>query len=414
MSPTTVPSSSPRIFPIDAPPGVLARLMATDLPRDYLVWDAFTEGKPRVDLRPLVLSEEQHQRAVHAAESTYLAVARAREVALSEHAEAEHYGFHPDVLGLALAGKEAVRGSMARVDLLLRSDGSFVSCEVNADCPGGHNEALGLPILARQAGFSRAMAPPCAIHALVDRLARLAKEHDSPVGLLFSTAYAEDLQVCALVERELRVRGVRTLRLGATALRVQSGDVYAWGERVAVMYRYLPLEYMEGLPVASALARAIAQGRLCMVSDTTEIFPQSKLAFARAQALGVSAQEACMSPTFDLRHTLDAELSAPHTNWVVKRALGRVGDQVFVGPLHTPAEWALVLKFVRERVALGERWLAQHFVPQQAVATPLGPLLLTLGVYLLQGKFAGYFARLSEDSLATHDALAVPVFLEAA
>jgi hypothetical protein len=410
MNSTT--ESTPRIKPLAAAPALLSRLVATDLPRDYLVWDAFTEGKPRVDLQPLVLSPAQHLAAVRAAESTYHSVARARELALESPAEAEHYGFHPDVLQLALAGRAAPRGSMARVDLLLQTDGEFVACEVNADCPGGHNEALGLPVLARQAGYTRGTAPPPAIHALAQRLAKLAREHDSPVGLLFSTAYAEDLQVCALVERELRARGVRTVRLGATALRVQSGDVYAWGERIRVLYRYLPLEYMEELPVASALARAIEQGKVLMVSDSTEIFPQSKLAFARVQSLGLAPAGPCMSKTFDVRDVLDAELSAPHTDWVVKRALGRVGDQVFVGPLHSAAEWCQVLRFVRTRVQQGERWLAQRFVPQRPVPTPFGPLLLTLGVYLLDGVFAGYFARLSQDSLATHDALAVPVFVE--
>ena len=34
-----------------------------------------------------------------------------------------------------------------------------------------------------------------------------------------------------------------------------------------------------------------------------------------------------------------------------------------------------------------------------------------LGAYVLDGRFVGYFARLSEDSHVSHDALCVPVFV---
>ena len=36
----------------------------------------------------------------------------------------------------------------------------------------------------------------------------------------------------------------------------------------------------------------------------------------------------------------------------------------------------------------------------------------TLGAYLLDGVFAGYFARLSPESHVSHEALVVPVFVE--
>ena len=44
--------------------------------------------------------------------------------------------------------------------------------------------------------------------------------------------------------------------------------------------------------------------------------------------------------------------------------------------------------------------------------TPWGPRFLTLGVYLLDGKFVGYFARVTPASHVSHDALVLPTFVE--
>ena len=58
-----------------------------------------------------------------------------------------------------------------------------------------------------------------------------------------------------------------------------------------------------------------------------------------------------------------------------------------------------------------QRGTAQGFVPQQSIAPPSGEQLVTLGVYVLDGRFVGYFARLGPQSHVSHDALCVPVFV---
>ena len=65
----------------------------------------------------------------------------------------------------------------------------------------------------------------------------------------------------------------------------------------------------------------------------------------------------------------------------------------------------------RALAAAGERWIAQRFVRQQAIPTPWGDRFVTLGAYVLDGRFAGYFARVTPQSHVSHDALCVPVFV---
>ena len=109
---------------------------------------------------PLVLSERLHRGAVAAAEGVVAAIDAAARRAHEDPGEAARYGYHPDVTRLVRASWGAGdRTSWVRVDLLLGEDGVWRACEVNADCPGGHNEAFGLPRLARAAGFAEGVNP---------------------------------------------------------------------------------------------------------------------------------------------------------------------------------------------------------------------------------------------------------------
>jgi hypothetical protein len=303
-----------------------------------------------------------------------------------------------------------------RVDLLLEASGRFRACEINADCPGGHNEALGLPEAARAAGFTGGANPTRVVDALATRLVELAGGRGA-VALIFATAYAEDLQVCALLQRAVQRRGVRAVLAPPTAPRFEDGALRIGGTRIGALYRFFPTEYMEGQKNLDAIEHAVRTGAVRTLSSFAHIYAQSKFAFARAWALApeLEAEHArtihgALPATFDVLEIGAAEIEADRTNWVVKRALGRVGDQVFVGPLCQPDEWTAIVGEVVARCREGERWIAQRFIHQRPVPTPWGPRFVTLGAYVQDGRFTGYFARVTPESHVSHGALCVPVF----
>jgi glutathionylspermidine synthase len=393
--------------------------LARELSERYLVWDAFVAGSRRVDLHPLVLPADVHAQAVAAAEGVTRAVSHVAERAHQDPGERERYAFDDEVVELATASHAAGdRSALVRVDLLWGSDGRFRACEINADCPGGHNEATGLPRLARLAGHAADRDPTNVLNALASRLAVLADGR--AVGLLHATAYAEDLQVCALVQRALQARGVRAILAPPTAPREVDGRLCIRGEPVGALYRFFPTEGMVGQRNVSAIARAIARGEVRSMSSFASMYAQSKLAMARAWSDAPSLPEAMGRPLRDhLPVTLDAAdcpraaLLADRAGWVLKRALGRVGDEVFVGTLWSVEDWAAIVERVMLLREAGDPWIAQRFIEQSPIATPWGPRLVTLGAYVLDGTFVGYFARLTTESHVSHDALAVPVFAEA-
>lgn len=403
-----------RRLPI-ADPLALADLAAA-LRDTYLVWDAYTGGRRRVDVHPLVLSRAEHARAVVVARAAYAAAARASDRAFADRAESLRYRLPDDVRRLAEASREAGDlASLVRVDLLRDAGGGFVACEINADCPGGHNEALGLPRLAIAAGARGLSNPTRVVDALVDRLVARSGGPGSPrgaVGLVFATAWAEDLQVCALLERLVTARGGRAVRVSSSGLsRAPGGGLRYRGEGLSVLYRFFPTEYMEGGAEVGDVCAAVSRGEVETLSSFACMYMQSKLSMARALALDPLAPFPDTVPIAEL----DPErLERDRAEWVLKRALSRVGEHVIVGAATEPAAFRDVAREARERDAHEEEpWIAQRFVRQAPVHTKEGPRWLTLGVYLLDGAFVGYFARLSSSLLASHEALVVPVLVEA-
>ncbi len=388
-----------------------------ELAEKYFIWDAYVGGARRVDIQPLVLPAALHASAVRAAEGVVRVVGGIAARAHDDAEERARYQLLPSTIALAEASRAGGDdGIVARVDLLLGHDGAWRACEINSDSPGGHNEALGLPCLARAAGFSEGFDPTHLTRGLVSRLTELSR--GDAVALLHATGYAEDLQICALLQRLLRERGVRAVLAPPTAPRLVNGRFVVRGEKVGVAYRYFPTEYMDGQRNIGDLVTALREGLVRSFTAFSHIYTQSKLAFARTwSALGeldeasASIVRECIPETIELSSVGAARLIAERASWVVKRAFGRVGDQVFVGDLYDDAEWASVVSQVCA-VSGSESWIAQRFVPQQAIATPWGDRLVTLGAYVLDGRFVGYFARLTPQSHVSHDALCLPVFAE--
>ena len=394
-----------RLFvdPLRAADPLALPALERELTLEWLVWDAYVAGKRRVDVHPLFLDRAAHEDAIAIAERAWKLVAHDR-----DDEERARYRLHPDVERLAAAARSAGDlGSIARVDLLLRDDDRFVACEVNADCPGGHNETLALPRLARAAGLRRGIDPTHVAPRLVERLLEIAG--GLPIALVYATAWAEDLQVCALLERLITERGGRAVRCSPTQLtRHASGRVAYRGEPIGALYRFYPLEYMEEQSNLDAIVHATERGLLKSMSSFACIHAQSKLAMARAEPNDVFPE------TIAFADMPRERLLAERDEWVLKRDLSRVGDHVFLGSLAEDAEWKVLCEEIAEAEREGDVWIAQRFVPQKTITTPWGPRWATLGVYLIDGVFAGYFARLAETVHCSHEALVLPVFVGAA
>jgi hypothetical protein len=217
------------------------------------------------------------------------------------------------------------------------------------------------------------------------------------------------MQVCALVQRELQARGTPAILASPTMPERWDDELYIGMDLIRVLYRFFPIEAMEGQANVPDIAHAVRTGRVRTMSSFASAHAQSKVALARAwDRLGAVKG---VPESREVRG-MPSDALGDRERWVLKKGFGRVGDEVFVGALCSESEWRELVQWARAESDGWQPWIAQRFVPQRAIETPWGPRLLTLGVYVLDGIPVGYFGRLSVVSLASHDALCVPVLVE--
>lgn len=374
-------------------------------------WDLYHRGEPHILPDVLVLSPAEHEELAGAAEAVWAAL-RELEAAVLRDGDAIAGVGVPPGLRPALARSRPASPRVTRCDLHLTPGGSWLISEFNEDCPAGFVETEGVP---------RVLAEACA-----DRLQGLRAAGDlraaltsalSPyerVGVVYPTGYSEDLQHAALVAEWLREAG-HTAVMGSPANLVASpAGAAIFDEPVDALFRYFPGEWIAELPNLADWERA--SETLPMMNELGALVAESKRFYAAAEehelAISERAREQITAhiPTSRYLHPpRRGELVLERDRWVLKRAFGRMGEAVCLGPGVTPEQWERALD---EALASDELFAVQACFETAPLWFSRGLGYPTVGVFLVDGAFAGYFTRVSKNPIVDYDSAYVPTLVE--
>ena len=111
---------------------------------------------------------------------------------------------------------------------------------------------------------------------------------------------------------------------------------------------------------------------------------------------------------------VDALVSCAKTNWRrpsagSETAMCNNGDTVSIRELMKPKDWWLTRLGVHLRP---QNWIAQRRFESALVDTPIGPRHVCIGIYTVNGKAAGAYARLSEKPVIDFAAMDVALLLQ--
>ena len=204
----------------------------------------------------------------------------------------------------------------------------------------------------------------------------------------------------------LRSRGVEPVLASPAHLTCRPwGRPRLLGEPVDWIFRFFPGEWYGYLDNLDAWRRAAA--RVPIVNPLSRLLRQTKGLYAlwREMPLVNEADTALLNrytphTEFFSRDRAETYL-ANREDWVLKKLFGRMGDTVALGRLCTPENWE---KAVAEAAKTPEAWIAQHAFTPLPVCDTTRRLFPALGVYLINGAFAGYYSRADELGLTTHEA----------
>lgn len=307
---------------------------------------------------------------------------------------------------------------LMRYDFHPTMEGKWAVSEVNSDVPGGFAEATLMPQVALELLLSEAdgKEPPQATyyfksfgHIIVEAIQKKVPENGR-IMLVHCTSYSDDRQVMQFLGDCLQEKGYQVIYAAADHLRFEDTKAYSILDgnegQVDAIFRFTPLEWLT----------EIKPKRWQGYFDTTTVscnhpvamYAQTKrfpLVWEALEQRGISLN------TWRelLPETLEVKAAKGREGFIYKPACGRVGEKIAIKEACKEDEYKRILAEVK---AHPKKYLAQKKFHSKPVMGENGEEFhVCLGSYTVDGKHAGYYARISDTPRIDSNAADIPVLI---
>jgi len=379
---------------------------------DCCKWDVQYEDVATLAPFPLLLAREAWRQL------TDTAAALARETRAVEAELAQRPELHAR-LGLPRGIRSALRrcgtngpsAGLARVirfDFHLTTEGWRIS-EANTDVPGGFNEASGLcALMAEQYSDVETAGDPAGAYA--DALIAGTRP-GARIALVHATAYSDDHQVMRYLAQHLERRGAVPILVSPAHIGWNSGYAFltaAWDKGpLDALVRFFPAEWLPNLGWRSGWQTFFSGARTPASNPATTLLSQTK----RLPLVWDELRTELPTWRRMLPETCDHR-AVPwgcRGDWVLKPALGRVGEGVGLTGVTTDKEWQRIR---RDLFWHRGAWVAQR----RFIATPLmtaeGLRYACIGVFTVDERVVGAYGRLATVPLIDARAQDIAILVE--
>jgi hypothetical protein len=373
-------------------------------------WDAQVGDTTTLAPFPLVMQRRVWNQLADWAEAL-TAEAQAAEMEISREPGLLHRLGLPRTLRHILADNTPLTpaaGRVVRFDFHPTTDGWRIS-EANSDVPGGFSEASHFTALMAD-HFPELQIAGDPGETWCDAL-RTAAGAGGVIALLSATGYLEDHQVVSFLAARLRETGCPAHLAKPEQIRWRDDVAHletAWYRGpLAAVVRFYQAEWLARLSPETGWKYFFRGGRTPVANPPLAVLSESK----RFPLLWDDLRTKLPTWRALLPETRDPrEVRWPDDDgWLVKTAMCNTGDTVSIRELMPSSQW------LRTRIQVALKpggWVAQRRFDSVPITTPLGPRHVCVGVYTVNGRTAGAYARLSEKPLVDFAAVDVALLLE--
>ena len=233
------------------------------------------------------------------------------------------------------------------------------------------------------------------------------------IALVHATAYSDDHQVMRYLARRLADKGAQPILVSPAHVRWAEGRAQVvtqwWHGAVDALVRFFPAEWLPNLPRETGWTHWFSGSRTAASNPAAALLTQSKRFPLVWDALetALPTWRALLPETRDPR---DAPWRG-NDAWVLKPALGRVGDGIGLAGATPAKEWRKISRAVFWHPG---HWVAQRRFAATPVTSGTEPFYPCVGVYTVDGRAAGAYGRLAGRPLIDARARDVAVLLETA
>jgi hypothetical protein len=373
-------------------------------------WDPQVGDESTLSAFPLVLKSSAWKRMARQAEQLAEETIAAEEE-ISRRPELMSRLGLPRALRRVLEEKTPPTASRARVmrfDFHPTTEGWRIS-EVNSDVPGGYTESSHFTeMIARE--FPRLGPAGNPGDVWSDALASAARP-SGLIALLSAPGYLEDHQVVAFLAARLRERGCRPYLAKPQQIVWRDGlaslETSCYRGPLDAIVRFFQAEWLAKLPGTCGWKYFFRGARTSVANPALAVISESKrfpLLWDKV-SVALPTWRALLPETRDPR---DAPWSCDE-GWILKTAMCNTGDTVSV------REWMPTREWTRTRMAVHlapGNWVAQRRFESVPVSTTIGRRHVCLGVYTVNGRAAGAYARFSRKPLIDFAATDAALLLE--
>jgi hypothetical protein len=379
-----------------APPEIVDRMSI-----DYLMWNAYVDGRLAALGRPVAIPRRELEELAALSERFARLLEKTIDLVLADPALLPFYSFSPPLRRMIESERRRGPITLARYDAF-RTPGGWRFSEFNCDVPGGVHEGAGLNDLI---GGDRSR------FQVVERLTEaLCRDSARPcVAVCYASGYAEDLEQCQFLRREWSRVGIRAILCNPENLVWNGRELRAFGEKIDVIYRFFPAEWLQEVANFEELLSAAKCGGLPMINGFTSLVAQSKKTMAlwheRLDLFDAAERELILGHVPRSESFRADELGRyrrERERIVVKRQFGRIGEEVLMGSHCSDEEWEDWLGWPASEP---EQWIVQERFDNLPLLVDGETIYGCFGPYVVDGRFAGLYNRFARDGFIAYNAL---------
>ena len=296
------------------------------------------------------------------------------------------YDFHPDI------------------------NGSWVVTEVNSDVPGGFAESSLLPDLARKTIDMPELEYNSFGDRMVDAINNLLNKKGT-IMMVHCTCFSDDRQVMQYLGDKLEKEGYKIIYGAADHINFKDKKAYCIldnnQENIDLIFRFTPLEWLIQMKPRRWDGYFNSVTKSC--NHPISIYAQSKrfpFVWNNLENAGITME------TWKklLPETLEIKDLGSKEGFIYKPVYGRVGERISIKEACKGDEYVKILQDVKRHP---KQYLAQKkFQSKPLIAEDGEKYHICLGSYIIEGKHAGYYARMSSYPRIDSYAADIPVLIE--
>jgi glutathionylspermidine synthase len=380
---------------------------------DCYKWDPQFLDHNTVAKHALVLSKEEYEELKRLTEAMDKET-RAAEDFLNEHLE------YAEPLRLSKKIRKEIESMknydpnkhvrLMRYDFHPTVDGTWAVSEVNSDVPGGFAEG--------------SLWAPAAIEAIGDTnysyidfgeiMVNAISEKVRPGGrimMVHCTCYSDDRQVMQFLGDRLQEKGFEVMQGAADHVRFKDNKAYSIldgheGDLDAII-RFNPLEWVKDIKPKHWAGYFNTE--TCSCNHPIALFAQTKLFPMVWDALEENGISMATWRSL-LPETLEVKDAKGREGFIYKPVYGRVGEFIGIKEACTEQEYKQIMKEVKWSP---KSYLAQKkFISKPLIGADGKEYHVCIGSYTINGKHAGFYARVNDAPRIDSNAADIPVLIE--